>query len=79
LDGAISVSLLKDDGSAMPAFTFEKIPPPARRKAAAPAANEKPRRVVTRMLERFVEIRVRRKLNSDTDVGERREPSHDDI
>jgi hypothetical protein len=54
----------------MPGFTFEKISPPDRRKpAAAPAANERPRGAVVRMLERFVERRIRRKLRSGNGVA----------
>jgi hypothetical protein len=61
--GASSGSLLNDNGSAMPGFTFEKISPPDPRKpAVSPATNERPRGPVVRMLERFVEMRTKRKL-----------------
>jgi hypothetical protein len=64
----------------MPGFTFEKIAPPEGRKpTAAPAANERSRGPVVRILERFVELRVRRKLNASTGVSKRREPSRDEI
>ncbi|MCA1471539.1 MULTISPECIES: hypothetical protein [Bradyrhizobium] len=45
----------------MPAFTFEKISPPARR---APAATtpKKPRGLISQMIERFAERRARRAL-----------------
>jgi hypothetical protein len=59
----------------MPGFTFEKITPPDERKPiATPAANKRSRSPVVRILERFVELRVRRKLNASTDVGKRHEP-----
>lgn len=59
----------------MPGFTFEKIAPPDERKPiATPAANERPRSPVVRILERFVELRVRRKLNASTGINKRREP-----
>lgn len=78
--GASSGSLLNDNGSAMPGFTFEKISPPDRRKpAVAPATNERPRGRVVRMLERFVEMRVRRRLNRGTGVSKRRELPRNDI
>ncbi|HUN95988.1 MAG TPA: hypothetical protein VMU69_07085 [Bradyrhizobium sp.] len=63
----------------MPGFTFEKISPPPRRKPAAPAVNEKPRGAIAQILERFVELRARRKLNAGTVISKRREPSRDDI
>jgi hypothetical protein len=62
----------------MPGFTFERISPPPQRKPAVPTASEKPRGAVVRMLERFVEMRVRLKLNMGAGVSERRKP-HDDI
>jgi hypothetical protein len=62
----------------MPAFTFEKISPPARRKATPTPANEKPRGPVAQVIGRFVEVRVRRKLNSDGAAGERRALSQDE-
>ncbi len=63
----------------MAGFTFEKISPPARRNPAPSATNEKPRGTVVRMLARFVEVRMRRKLNTGTGVSERRQPPQDDI
>ena len=44
----------------MPAFTFEKISPPARRGPVPPIANKKQRGVIVQMLDRFVEKRVKR-------------------
>ncbi|MGY4622252.1 hypothetical protein [Bradyrhizobium sp. USDA 4486] len=45
----------------MPAFTFEKIKPPVR---GAPAATqpEKPRGLISQMIDRFAERRARRAL-----------------
>ena len=56
----------------MPAFTFEKISPPARlaqisRGPVAPIKNKKQRGVIVQMLDRFVEARVRR-LREDKSV-----------
>jgi hypothetical protein len=49
----------------MPAFTFEKISPPADRGPAPPVANKKQRGVVVKILDRFVEARVRRTLKEE--------------
>lgn len=52
----------------MPAFTFEKISPPAGaalRAPIAPVANKKQRGVIVQMLDRFVEARVRRGMPED--------------
>ena len=49
----------------MPAFTFEKISPPADRSPAPPVANKKQRGVVVKMLDRFVEARVKRTLKKE--------------
>ena len=48
----------------MPAFTFEKISPPADRGPVPvpPVANKKQRGVVVKMLDRFAEARVKRSL-----------------
>jgi len=45
----------------MPAFTFEKISPPARRAPAA-ATPKKPRGLISQMIDRFAERRARRAL-----------------
>jgi hypothetical protein len=57
-------------GHVMPAFTFEKLPPPAVRGASAvPVAKEplakKPRRLFGHMIDRFVEARTRKNLRKD--------------
>jgi hypothetical protein len=52
-------------GYTMPAFTFEKISPPADRSPAAPVANKKQRGVVDKILDRFVEARVQRTLKEE--------------
>ncbi len=48
----------------MPAFTFEKLSPPVRRAAATPgsAISVAPRRrgLIVKIIERFVEVRVKR-------------------
>ena len=46
----------------MPAFTFEKISPPANRGPIPPVANKKQRGVIVQILDRFVEARVKRTL-----------------
>ncbi|QOZ78995.1 hypothetical protein XH83_28485 [Bradyrhizobium sp. CCBAU 53351] len=43
----------------MPAFSFEKISPPARRGVAA-AAPQKPRSVINQMIDRIAERRAKR-------------------
>ncbi|WP_339031427.1 hypothetical protein WHZ78_26145 [Bradyrhizobium symbiodeficiens] len=48
----------------MPAFTFEKITPPVRR-APTVAAPEKPRGVISQMIERIAERRARRALRAE--------------
>ena len=57
----------------MPAFTFEKISPPARR-GAVPAAAKKQRGVIVQILNRFVEARVKRSLRQEKSVIARGEP-----
>jgi hypothetical protein len=52
-------------GYTMPAFTFEKISPPADRGPVAPVANKKQRGVVVKMLDRFAEARVKRTLKEE--------------
>ncbi len=57
----------------MPAFTFEKISPPARlapiaRTPIVPIANKKQRGVIVQMLDRFVEARVKRGMREDKSV-----------
>ncbi|MDA9498327.1 hypothetical protein ACNJYD_31555 [Bradyrhizobium sp. DASA03005] len=45
----------------MPAFTFEKISPPARRAPTTPTP-KKPRGLISQMIDRFAERRARRAL-----------------
>jgi hypothetical protein len=47
----------------MPAFTFEKIAPPAARVSSTPA-EKKPRGVIVQILDRFVEVRGKRILKN---------------
>ena len=68
----------------MPAFTFEKISPPAPRGPIPPAAAagtsvaRKQRGVIVQMLDRFVEARVKRTLREEKGVIARREPKPQD-
>ena len=55
----------------MPAFTFEKISPPADRGPIPPVANKKQRGVVIKILDRFVEARVKRSLKKEKGVTAR--------
>ena len=54
----------------MPAFTFEKISPPARR---APAATtpKKPRGLISQMMDRFSERRAKRALRASARGNEK--------
>ncbi|KJC52897.1 hypothetical protein UP09_00650 [Bradyrhizobium sp. LTSP885] len=58
----------------MPAFTFEKIPPPVRRGPIAPI-EQKQRGVIVQILDRFVEARVRRSLKQGKVVILPRDPA----
>jgi len=64
----------------MPAFTFEKISPPARSgplppvAAASTSVVRKQRSVIVQMLDRFVEARIRRTLRDENGVTARRDP-----
>jgi hypothetical protein len=58
-------------GYTMPAFTFEKISPPADRGPAPPVANKKQRGVIVQMLDRFAEARVKRTLKEEKGVTAR--------
>jgi hypothetical protein len=66
----------------MPAFTFEKISPPARpapvAKAATTVVVRKHRGLIVTMLDRFVEARVKRTLHQEKGVIARREPKRRD-
>jgi hypothetical protein len=57
----------------MPAFSFEKISPPAPR-GPVPATAEKPRGVIVQIIDRLVETRVKRTLRREKGVIARREP-----
>ena len=52
----------------MPAFSFEKISPPAARVPNTPA-EKKPRGVIVQILDRFVESRGKRAPKSDPDAS----------
>jgi hypothetical protein len=52
----------------MPAFTFEKISPPADRGPAPPVANKKQRGAIVQILDRLVEARVKRTLKKEKGV-----------
>jgi len=55
----------------MPAFTFEKIAPPARHSPQSPMP-EKPRGLIVQILDRFVEARVKKSLRKKSLSNERR-------
>jgi hypothetical protein len=61
----------------MPAFTFEKIPPPDRR-GPIPSIETKQRGVIVQILDRFVEARVKRTKRGENDVVARRKPNPPD-
>jgi hypothetical protein len=55
----------------MPAFTFEKISPPADRSPIPPVANKKQRGLIVQILDRFAEARVKRTLGEEKGVTAR--------
>ena len=59
-------------GYTMPAFTFEKISPPVRRGPLPPIA-KKQRGVIVKILDRFVEARVKRTSRKEKGVSARRQ------
>jgi hypothetical protein len=60
----------------MPVFTFEKISPPLRNVPPVAQASEKPRSRIVRILDRFVEARVKRTLMTEkADQPPRRKPA----
>jgi hypothetical protein len=65
-------------GCTMPAFTFEKISPPVRRTPATPVAATsvvpRPRGLIVQIIDRFVEVRVKRTLLQEKSAIARREP-----
>src|SRR6266436_6388535 len=60
-------------GYTMPVFTFEKISPPIRRGPLPPIA-KKQRGVIVKILDRFVEARVKRDSRKEKGVIARRQP-----
>jgi choline dehydrogenase-like flavoprotein len=58
----------------MPAFTFEKISPPARRAPAA-ALPKKPRGLISQVIDRFAERRARRALQSEPETRRDEKPA----
>jgi hypothetical protein len=66
----------------MPAFSFEKIPPPVRRDVPIvndlPVSDKKPRGVIVQILDRFVAARVKRTLRKDNGVIARYRPKPSD-
>ncbi len=66
----------------MPAFTFEKISPPAPSGSIPPVAADavvrKQRGVIVQMLDRFAEARVKRASRKEKGVVARREPKPQD-
>jgi hypothetical protein len=69
---------LNEEGMHMPAFTFEKIAPPVRRASATPvaAAAVVPRRrgLIVQIIDRFVEVRVKRTMLQEQSAVPRPEP-----
>ena len=55
----------------MPAFTFEKISPPAERGPAPPVANKKQRGAIIQILDRLAEARVKRSLKEEKEAAAR--------
>jgi hypothetical protein len=58
----------------MPAFTFEKLSPPGRRAANAPAADKKQRGVISSMLDRLTGARSKRRLSKEHTASTRKKP-----
>ena len=61
----------------MPVFTFEKISPPIRRGPIPPIAKTQ-RGVIVKILDRFVEARVKRTLREEEGVIARRQQKAQD-
>jgi len=57
----------------MPAFSFEKISPPARTAATTPA-KKKQRGMIVQILDRFVEARGKRALKSGRPASAKSKP-----
>ncbi|HTD00437.1 MAG TPA: hypothetical protein VK734_22060 [Bradyrhizobium sp.] len=62
----------------MPVFTFEKLSPPARRVANAPATDKKQRGVISSMLDRLTEARSKRRTSKERTVSARKKPKAQD-
>src|SRR5215475_7999089 len=60
-------------GYTMPAFSFEKISPPARTAATTPA-KKKQRGMIVQILDRFVEARGKRALKSGRPASAKSKP-----
>jgi hypothetical protein len=60
-------------GHPMPAFTFEKITPPARHTPPSPTP-QKPRGLIVQILDRFVEARVKKSLRDERRTAGRGKP-----
>ncbi|RXH29168.1 hypothetical protein XH99_13750 [Bradyrhizobium nanningense] len=58
----------------MPAFTFEKISPPARRAPTA-AAPKKPRSVISQMIDRLADRRARRAVQDERAMRRNEKPA----
>ena len=57
----------------MPAFTFEKISPPADLGPVPPVANKKQRGVIVQILDRVAEARVKRTLKKKGVIARNRQ------
>ena len=64
---------LNAEGNHMPAFTFEKISPPAHR-GPVPKIEKKQRGVITQILDRFVEARMKHTADKAVSTARRDEP-----
>ena len=58
----------------MPAFTFEKLSPPARRAPNAPVVDQKRRGVILSMLDRLAEARGKRSSQKERPTSARKKP-----
>lgn len=58
----------------MPAFSFEKLSPPTRGAANAPAADKKQRGVISSILDRLSESRGKRRSKKERTVSARKKP-----
>jgi hypothetical protein len=58
----------------MPAFTFEKLSPPARHVTNAPAPEKKPRGVISSFLDRLAASRSKRRPPKERIASARKKP-----